>query len=52
MRVFFRPSADAYVLIYNIDTEGTSISSTRMVPTIPSGSRRPYVPGAVPQRSL
>lgn len=22
MRVFFRPSADAYVLIYNIDTEG------------------------------
>jgi len=23
MRVFFRPSADAYVLIYNIDTEGS-----------------------------
>ena len=39
MRVFFRPSADAYVLIYNIDTEDTSTSSTPTTRTTPTGSK-------------
>ena len=52
MRVFFRPSADAYVLIYNIDTEGYIHLVYPYGPDDPEWLEEADVPGAVPQRSL